>query len=427
MRSVLRFLGRFVRNTDGSTLHIFALSLGPMMALMGAAVEYSRASDDRAGLQRALDAAVLTGAKDGSAQWVTVATQAFRSAFQSTNSPAPTPQFSFSGNRYAGTVAASTNTALVTPLGVKSIPISAASAALVNPGDTDTSCVLTLGQGQALGADSMTFNGAPNVTLTGCTIRSNTSMRCNGHNTGAVASVSAGTTSGCSNPVSGANAVGDIYRPLASNISRKCASTLGATWSPGLPPSSARMVTVLEADRTEYHICGDLTLTGTGSLTGANPGSDMIIVIENGSLTLDDKAEISATRTAIVLTGDNSVASAINFPNGNGKRATLTLSPPTSRTDPWAGIAIYQNPVLTNGVDEDWGPGAALVVDGVIYLPKADLTLRGNMASSSSGCPKLVTNTLTLNGGVSLSHSGQNCSALLVPQWASPRSTILVQ
>ena len=208
MRSVLRFLGRFVRNTDGSTLHIFALSLGPMMALMGAAVEYSRASDDRAGLQRALDAAVLTGAKDGSAQWVTVATQAFRSAFQSANSPAPTPQFSFSGNRYAGTVAASTNTALVTPLGVKSIPISAAWAALVNPGDTDTSCVLTLGQGQALGADSMTFNGAPNVALTGCTIRSNTSMRCNGHNTGAVASVSAGTTSGCSNPVSGAKCRG---------------------------------------------------------------------------------------------------------------------------------------------------------------------------------------------------------------------------
>ena len=77
------------------------------MALMGAAVEYSRASDDRAGLQRALDAAVLTGAKDGSAQWVTVATQAFRSAFPSNNSPAPTPQFSFAGNRYAGTVAAS--------------------------------------------------------------------------------------------------------------------------------------------------------------------------------------------------------------------------------------------------------------------------------------------------------------------------------
>jgi hypothetical protein len=32
-------------------------------------------------------------------------------------------------------------------------------------------------------------------------------MRCNGHNTGASASVSVGTTSGCSNPVSSAEAV----------------------------------------------------------------------------------------------------------------------------------------------------------------------------------------------------------------------------
>src|SRR3954463_1612882 len=125
MRSVLRFLGRFVRNSDGSTLHIFALSLGPMMALMGAAVEYSRASDDRASLQRAIDAAVLTGAKDGSAQWVTVATNAFKSAFQSRSGTTPTPQFNSSGNRFAASVATSSNTALVTPLGVKSIAISA--------------------------------------------------------------------------------------------------------------------------------------------------------------------------------------------------------------------------------------------------------------------------------------------------------------
>jgi Flp pilus assembly protein TadG len=430
MRSALAgLLGRFLRNTNGSTLHVFALSFGPMMALMGAAVEYSKASDDRAGLQRALDAAVLTGAKDGSSQWITVATDAFKSAFRSKTGQDPTPQFSLSTNRYAASVATSTNTALITPLGFKSIEISAAAAALANPGDSDTSCVLTLGQGQALGTASMTFNGAPNVSLTGCTIRSNTSMRCNGQNTGAMSSISTGTTAGCSNPISGANAVGDIYRPLATNITRKCPPTsrANAIWSPSTLPSSTEMVTVLAFDRTEYHVCGNLTLSGSGSLTGAYPNSDTIIVVENGSLTLDRDAAISAIRTAIVLTGTNGTASAIIFPNGNGHGASLTLSPPTNRSDPWAGIAIYQDPALTTGISEDWGPGATLTVDGVVYLPNADITLRGNMASSSSGCPKLVTNTLTIDGGVSLSHSGQACESLKVQQWATPRSSILVQ
>jgi hypothetical protein len=427
MRSVLRFFGNFANNASGSVLNVFALSLGPTMMLMGAAVEYSRASDDRAGLQRALDAAILMGAKDGTSQWITVATSTFRSAFQSKSGAAATPQFSSSGNRYAAAVATSSSTALLTPIGVQAIPISASATALVTPADNDSSCLLTLGRNQALATNSMTFSGVPSVVLNGCSIRSNTSLNCNGHGTSAMASISAGTTNGCNNPISGASVVGDIYRPLASNITRKCSSANGnVSWSPGNPPASNKMVTVLAYDRTEYHICGDLTLSGSGSLTGAYPSSDTIIVVENGSLTLARDAAISATRTAIVLTGNNPTASAINFPNGAGQVATLTLSPPTTRSDPWAGIAIYQDPALTN-VSEDWGPGATLTVDGVVYLPNADVTLRGNMGSSSSGCPKVVTNTLTVGGDVNLTHTGQACSSLNVQQWAQPRSPVLVQ
>ena len=82
--------------------------------------------------------------------------------------------------------------------------------------------------------------------------------------------------------------------------------------------------------------------------------------------------------------------------------------------------------MLTN-VSENWGPGATLNVDGIVYLPNADVTLRGNMGSSSSGCPKVVTNTLTVGGDVNLTHTGQACSSLNVQQWAQPRSPSLVR
>jgi hypothetical protein len=46
---------------------------------------------------------------------------------------------------------------------------------------------------------------------------------------------------------------------------------------------------------------------------GATPASDSIIVIENGSLNLSYGSSVDALRTTIVLTGNNTVPSAINF------------------------------------------------------------------------------------------------------------------
>lgn len=117
--------------------------------------------------------------------------------------------------------------------------------------------------------------------------------------------------------------MGDIYKPLAANITHKCSSSSTLTWSAGSPPSAAKMVTVFGVDRTEYHVCGNLTLSGSGSLTGTYPSGDTIIVVENGSLTLAPDPDISANRTAIVLTGNNGAASAIEFPNGAGHGAGL--------------------------------------------------------------------------------------------------------
>jgi hypothetical protein len=119
-----------------------------------------------------------------------------------------------------------------------------------------------------------------------------------------------------------------------------------------------------------------------------------------------------------VLTGSNSVAAQINFPNGNGKAATLNLSPPTGAGNPWQGVSLYLDPKLTNTVDNTWGPGAALNADGLVYLGTSNVTTNGNAASGNSKCTKFVVNSLRTNGSINLNFAQQNCAAIGLKQAA---------
>ena len=168
-----------------------------------------------------------------------------------------------------------------------------------------------------------------------------------------------------------------------------------------------------------YHVCGDLNLSGTGALTGGTPASDVIIVVENGSVNIANNASISTSKTAIVMTGDNTAQSKINFPNGTGKQATLTLSPPTDAANPWQAVALYQDPKLTNHglIDNTWGPGMDFNADGLVYLGNSNVVTDGDTSSSNSRCTKFVMNQFTTNGHVDLNFQQTNCSAIGLKQW----------
>ena len=68
--SLQKSCSEFQRDSEGSVASIFALSLVPLVGLVGAAVDYSAANRARTSLQAGLDAALLAGAKDGSTSWV---------------------------------------------------------------------------------------------------------------------------------------------------------------------------------------------------------------------------------------------------------------------------------------------------------------------------------------------------------------------
>jgi putative Flp pilus-assembly TadE/G-like protein len=410
--AVLELIWRLRRDTSASVAPMAALVLIPILSAAGAAVDYSRANNFRTAMQTALDAGLIAGAKDGTTSWAQVASSVFSANLKARGGTADTPSFTKDSDVvFKGTVTGSMPTSILGIIKISAIPVKA--TAMATASDADDSCILTLDQGQPASHVGLLFNGAPVINLSGCSIRTNTSLDCNGHDTQAMKSIAAGSATDCSKPKSNAPLVPDIYKDLASNITTKCGTSRpGVSWTPGMAPSGTGVVKVSDK---EYHICGDLNLSGTGSFA---PTADTLIVIENGSLNLANNADASISKTTVVMTGNNSYPSAINFPQGNGKTASLTLSPSVDPANPWHGVALFQDPKLTN-TDNKWGPGADFNADGLVYLPNSNIVTDGNTSSSNSKCSKFVMNSFTTNGKVSLDfdQSVANCAAIGLKQW----------
>ncbi|MDF2119945.1 hypothetical protein PY365_30730 [Roseiarcaceae bacterium H3SJ34-1] len=294
------------------------------------------------------------------------------------------------------------------------------------PSTGENSCILTLGEQLTVSSDVMTFNGSPSVNLTGCNLRSNKSMDCNGHSTGAN-TYAVGSIVGCSFAHSGQPVVPDIYSNLSSNIVKLCgASAGGYTWTANgtLPTAAAnQIIRVSQSGYSEIHVCGDLTLSGTGSttLTGSAPASDTVVVVENGGIIIGAGANVIANQVTFVLAG-GSGSPIVSWPNGNGgNAASLSLSASTGSSNPWRGMAIYENPSLN--FDMTWSSGTNFSLDGVLYFPRASFTVSGQVVSGPMGCSKIVVGQFTLNGSVDMKQSDAACAAMQVSQYAFPGAT----
>jgi len=95
------------RDREGSVTATFALALIPLVGLVGAAIDYSSANNARTKLQAALDAALLSGAKDGSANWTATALNTFNANLNAKLASNVNPIFQLTSKRaYTGRVTA---------------------------------------------------------------------------------------------------------------------------------------------------------------------------------------------------------------------------------------------------------------------------------------------------------------------------------
>jgi Flp pilus assembly protein TadG len=278
-------------------------------------------------------------------------------------------------------------------------------------------CLLALASS---GAQGITANGVPKANLAGCNVMSNTSATCNGHNLNADNGLAHGTDSGCGvNQISNADTVTDPYVGLASNIpTDTCPSYPQEPTKkkdPDLPASN--LWSGSKSLSGNVQICGDLQLTGDVTI---NAPTGAVLVIQNGQLDTNGHTLSTASGSAltVVFSGNNS-AGYTYAPTGGG---TLDITAPTSGV--WSGVAIYQNPSLTMGVDiSAAGNSPTWNITGLVYLPHSSVTFSGAVNKSSNGqsCFVMVVDNITINGtGSILSHGGCGPAGLSMPQGTVP-------
>ena len=122
IRLLRQLCRRFVTQSNGSIAIQFALALLPIVGLMGAATDYTRASRIKDELQASLDTAVLAGARDGSDEWVETADRVFDSNVASALTFNASPSFTKDeSDDFIGTISVTVPTELIKVLGIHSM------------------------------------------------------------------------------------------------------------------------------------------------------------------------------------------------------------------------------------------------------------------------------------------------------------------
>ena len=452
LRSFANNARRLRRDERGTVSVIVGVLLVPLVGCLALGFEVSNWYSIARGMQNAADAATLAAAINGGANYdVEAKAVAAQYGFvNGTNNVSVTASNTAAcpggGNDcYSVTISGLTPLLLSQVVGfngdadLNGSPQKRLSAATVAKAATQPRdiCMLALaGSGVAQGIRT---NGAPVANMNGCNVMSNTAAQCNGSNLGAGYGMAHGTSNGCGvKPVSNVPVVTDPYSDRASNIpplsSSGCTSypqetKHGNTYS--VASSNQLSGTISLAGGNNFK-CGDQMLTAD-VIINAPLGSPAVLIIENGQLDLNGHTLTTSSGSAVTLvfSGTNS-GSYVHAPtdNTNGSGDRLDLAAPTS--GPWSGVAIYQDPSLTSGLDVSAaGNSPTWNITGLIYMPHATVTLKGAVDKATYGksCVVMVADNFQISGtaGILQTDIGQCAEAgLTMPTAVIPARSTLV-
>jgi hypothetical protein len=297
-------------------------------------------------------------------------------------------------------------------------------------------CLLALASSGV--AQGIRTNGSPTANMNGCDSMSNTAAQCNGSNLGLDISFAVGSNSGCgarriSNP-----ALADPYSYLASNIPPLSSSGCNGNYPQESKHGNSYSVAAsnqlsgnLSLSTGNNFLCGDQMLTGNVTINSP-AGQSAVLIIENGQLDLNGHQLTTSSGSAVTLvfSGANGGYTHAPADNTNGPGGVLDINPPTTGT--WKGVAIYQDPSLTSGVDVSAaGNSPTWNITGLVYMPHATLTLKGAIDKSTFGksCLVMVADNFQISGtgGILKTDIGQCSQAgLTMPTANIPGGALLV-
>jgi Flp pilus assembly protein TadG len=389
-------LKEFVGDRRGSVATIFAVSLIPLIGLVGASVDYSRGLAAKTAMQAAGDATALALAKQIAQRSTGLEAQpAFNAlitrADVQINSVSSSVTGSGNSNNVTVQAVGSMSTTFMRLMGYPTIPLQVTSMAYVS---TDaTGCVLALDSS----ADSaIGMGGSTNVNLTNCSVYSDSN------------SPSALSVSGSA--ILAAESIGAVGGVSVSSSNVTTAEGV-ETHLQGLSDPYVDIQMPSFAGCTESNLTVKATMTidpgvycnGIGVNAGAvltlNPGT---YYIDRGSFSVNGGGTVSGAGVTLIFTSSTGNNWATLSINGNAiVNLTATGSGPT------AGLVVFGDRNMPVGTAFKLNGGSSQVFGGAIYLPTGAISYSGG-ASTSSSCTQIIGDTVTFTGN---SKIAINCSS----------------
>lgn len=184
--------------------------------------------------------------------------------------------------------------------------------------------------------------------------------------------------------------------PLVTNGPEVVADPYAAVVLPTAPACTAQSGSISGTKTLNAgHFCTGLTIANNGKLT-LNPGVYFI----DGTFNLGNNSSITGTGGVTLLFNS---ATTITLAAG----VVMTLTAPLTGTT--AGIALASQRSITGTFSIN--NGAALKVEGAIYLPAMTARISGNATTAGANCTQLIANRLDLASNIDLQ---ANCSATAV-------------
>jgi Flp pilus assembly protein TadG len=388
---------------------MFALALVPIVAMVGAAVDYSRASGLRAQLQATLDSALLAGARDGSTNWMNTATNFFNGNVQSKGGSVASPTFSLTADRaYTGTASAVVPTYFLGVMGVSSINVDVSSTASVASSNGNNGanyyCVMALNP-TAQAALQLTGNASITITAPQCVLQVNSS------NLDAVDMTGNARISSIENCFVGkVRSVGNSsISPPPDSVCKPIPDPFSAYPRPAVGPCTYTNYS-LSGNKTVTLqpgvYCGGMNFSGSVNVTFA-PG---LFIIKNGAIT-ETGGSFTGQGVSFFLTGSGAALQLSGQANWHIVAPSAPTPPapsdptvpaPSAPTVPLPGFAIFLDPNGPSGLaasSSSLSGQSELYFEGVVYLPRQQVTISGTAeAISTSPYTSFIADTLSFVG-----------------------------
>jgi hypothetical protein len=356
--------------------------------MIGAAIDYSRANNIRSGIQAALDAAIIAGARDGTSNWASVALNTFTANAQSKGGVIATPSFSQNQDgSFIGAVAAQVGTTFIGILGTSSISLNAHTAAVTTGSHPGQFCILAL-NGSASSALKLTGNATIDVNAPQCVVQVNS------NNASAVflsgnASIESSDNCFVGSVVKSGNATlspapNPMCKPVPDPFATYTRPSVGPCDYINYSASGNKSITLQPGV-----YCGGMQFSGQVNVTFASG----TYIIKDGVLSASGGSAFTGNGVSFYLTGQGA---GVQISGQADWQITATSS------GPFAGFVFFLDAHSATGIaassSQITGSGQ-LYFEGVIYLPQQLLTLTGgSQAATPSPYTAFIADTFDLSG-----------------------------